>query len=135
MMLALVGTTLFAEAQFRNGNDRVYTQNEPRSSDWNRNNNNNRGRAGRINSFQRDAREHIAQGIIEGSITSREAARLLQMAEEIEVKENRYMRRGGLNNREVSELQNDLKQLDRRIYRERRDGDRQLNDDQRRRRN
>lgn len=132
MMLALVGTTLFAEAQYRNGNDRVYTQNEPRSSNWNRNDN-NRGRSSQINSFQRDAREHIAQGIIEGSITSREAARLLQMSEQIEEKENRYMRRGGLSNREVSELQNDLKQLDRRILSERRDGDRQLNDDRRRR--
>ncbi len=131
-MLALVGTTFFAEAQYRTGNDRAYNQNEPRTSDWNRNDK-NRGRAGRINSFQRDAREHIAQGIIEGSITSREAARLLQMAEQIEEKENRYMRRGGLSNREVSKLQNDLKHLDRRIYRERRDGDRQLNDDQRRR--
>lgn len=134
MILVLVGTTLFAEAQYRNDNDRTYTRNDNRRPAWNRNDNStDRGRSGRIDSFQRNAREHIAQGIIEGTITSRESARLLEMAERIEQKENRYKRRGGLSSREVSELQNDLKQLDRRIYRERRDGDRQSNDDQRRR--
>ncbi|MFT6203722.1 MAG: hypothetical protein ACJA1O_001314, partial [Spirosomataceae bacterium] len=103
---------------------------------WNENDNSsNRGRSGRIDSFQRNAREHIAQGIIEGTITSRESAQLLEMAERVEQKENRYKRRGGLSRREVSELQNDLKRLDRRIYRERRDWDRQSNDDRQRKRN
>jgi hypothetical protein len=134
MILTLLGTTLFAEAQYRNGNNRVYTRNDNRRPAWNGNDNSaDRGRNERINSFQRNAREHIAQGIIEGTITSRESARLLEMAERIEQKENRYKRRGGLSNREVSELQNDLKQLDRRIYKERRNWDRQSNDDQRRR--
>jgi|AntRauTorckE5430_2_1112549.scaffolds.fasta_scaffold28038_1 hypothetical protein len=134
MILILLGTTLFAEAQSRNSNNRVYTQNDNRRPAWNQNDNSaGRGRNERINSFQRNARVHIAQGIVEGTITSRESARLLEMAERIEQKENRYKRWGGLSNSEVSELQNDLKQLDRRIYKERRDWDRQSNDNQRRR--
>jgi uncharacterized protein (DUF342 family) len=136
MTLVLLGTTLFSEAQYRNGKDRVYTRNDNHRPAWNENDNSsNRGRSGRIDSFQRNAREHIAQGIIEGTITSRESAQLLEMAERVEQKENRYKRRGGLSRREVSELKNYLKRLDRRIYRERRDWDRQSNDDRQRKRN
>ncbi len=121
MIIVLVVSTMFANAQYRNENDRAYTQNTPRFG----NDRTELSRSGRINAFQRDAREHIAQGIIEGTITSREAGRLLEMAEAIERKENKYMRNGGLNNREVAELKNDLRNLDRRIFRERRDQDRQ----------
>lgn len=138
MILALIGTTFFADAQYRNGNDRVYSQNDSRYGNDRYNSNNsrtNRDVNRRVNSFQRDAREHIAQGIVEGTITSREAARLLEMAERIERKENKYKRSGGLSGREVADLTRDLKDLDRRIFRERRDWDRQSNDDFGRRRN
>lgn len=121
MIFALAVSSLFTNAQYRNGNDRTYAQNIPRSGSDRA----DLSRSGRINAFQRDAREHIAQGIIEGSITSREAGRLLEMAEAIERKENKYMRGRGLSSREVAELKNDLRDLDRRIWRERRDQDTQ----------
>lgn len=122
VLITILGTTwISADAQFRADNREF-----ERNSNWRYDNDyrvsNNRKNT--INSFQRDAREHIALGIVEGTITSREAARLLEMAERIEEKENRYMRRGGLDRREVAELKEDLRELDRRILSERRDSER-----------
>lgn len=77
----------------------------------------------RVNSFQREARENIAYGIINGTITAREAKVLLEAAERIEIKENRFLRNGRLTSRESNELQRDLASLNRAIEREKRDND------------
>lgn len=78
----------------------------------------------KINNFQRQALEHIADGILNGSITANEAKRLLDVAERIEKKENRYLRNRKLTSREFRELSRDLEALDRMIARERRNRDR-----------
>jgi hypothetical protein len=83
-----------------------------------------RGAVMNINSFQKEARESIAYGIIDGSITSFEAKRLLEFAERIEIKENRYMRNGRLTGHEVNELKDDINVLNRMIRRDIRDGER-----------
>lgn len=95
-------------------------------SNWNRTRSNGNMK---INSFQRQARERIANGIVEGTVNSNEAKRLLEFAERIETKENRYMRNGRISNSEARELQEDLSRLNRMISRETRDFDRQNNDD------
>jgi hypothetical protein len=84
-----------------------------------------------INSFQEQARERIADGIVQGTINSKEAQRLLEFAERIEIKENRYLRNGRLTPNESRELEQDLTVLNRMISREKRDNDRQYVDNQR----
>ncbi|MGR3809950.1 hypothetical protein [Jiulongibacter sp. NS-SX5] len=83
-----------------------------------------RGVAGKINVMQREARERIADGIVRGTINSSEAARLLSVAERIEMKENRMLRNGRMTNNEFRELENDLIKLNRMIKRNNRDNDR-----------
>ncbi|SOE19820.1 hypothetical protein SAMN06298216_0322 [Spirosomataceae bacterium TFI 002] len=78
----------------------------------------------KINSFQREAREKIANGILNGSINSQEARKLLMIAERIEIKENKYLRNGRLTKNESNELERDLAGLNRQIMRERKDNDR-----------
>ncbi|MFT5883889.1 MAG: hypothetical protein ACI9IP_000339 [Arcticibacterium sp.] len=109
-------------ATARNG--KVYTEKS----------NNNRGRVlnGRstrgINSFQKEAREHIAYGIIDGTITSNEARRLLEFSERIEIKENRFSRNGRLSSYEMRILKEDLNDLDKMIRRDLRDRERSIAD-------
>jgi hypothetical protein len=77
----------------------------------------------KINMMQREARERIANGIINGTINSYEAGRLLGIAEKIEIKENRMLRNGRLTGNEVRELEDDLIRLNRMIMRNKRDND------------
>ena len=72
----------------------------------------NRANARMISSFQQAARDRIAFGISRGLITGREANRLIDFADRIEMKENRYMRNGRLSPGEVQELKRDLLILD-----------------------
>lgn len=140
MILTLSGFAFISNAQYRS-NDEGYKNydngNVRYGNERTRTNNNDYrhggGATNSINSYQRNARTRIAQGIIEGTITSRESAKLLEMAERIEQKENRFARRGGLSTKEIDELKNDLNDLDYRISRERKDWDRQTNDDRRNR--
>ncbi|AWV98801.1 hypothetical protein [Arcticibacterium luteifluviistationis] len=85
--------------------------------------NNNKSNAREINSFQRQARESIAQGIVAGTINSNEAKRLLVVAEKIEAKENKYLRNGRLTSRESNELKKDIDSLNKMIRREKNDRD------------
>lgn len=83
----------------------------------------NKSGAHEINSFQRQARESIAQGIVAGTINSNEAKRLLEVAERIEAKENRFLRNGRLTGRERNELKRNIDSLNKMIRREKRDRD------------
>ena len=104
-------------ATARNG--KTYTER------WNNGRKTFSGRSTRgINSFQKQAREQIAYGIIDGSITSNEARKLLEFSERIEIKENRFMRNGRLSSYEVRILRDDLSTMDRMIRRELRDRER-----------
>lgn len=148
ILTVLLGTTVLANAQYgdvnREYNARSYDSrnydNHPNGNRENANRSYDRndrnygwgydkdyrvvnGRGGAINTFQRDARERIAAGIVEGTINSREAERLLSFAEKIEMKENRYMRNGRLTPNEVRELREDLGMLNRMIAKEKRDFD------------
>lgn len=76
-----------------------------------------------INFRQREIRENIANGIIRGTLTSNEVHMLLDMAEKIEMKENRFLRNGRLTNMEMRELENDLNRLERMIIHNKRDKD------------
>jgi hypothetical protein len=78
----------------------------------------------RVDSYQREARRQISNGIESGKITSREAKPLLREAERIEVKENRFKRDGRLDVIERRELAQDLAVLNSWIAREKRDRDR-----------
>jgi hypothetical protein len=71
-----------------------------------------------INSFQKQARERIANGVAMGKLTSREVNKLMRFYEKIEIKENRYLRNGRISNHEAHELQNDLNELNMLISRE-----------------
>lgn len=79
-----------------------------------------------INSFQQQARERIAWGISRGLITGRESKRLLEMADRIEWKENRFMRNGRLSPGQAQELKQDLMVLDRMITHAKSNGERQV---------
>ncbi len=91
---------------------------------YDRNYNRVNGTASSINSFQKEARVKIADGIINGLINSSEAKRLLELAEAIELKENKYMRNGRLTSREVADLKGDLYRLNKLINHEMGDNDR-----------
>lgn len=141
-----LGLSSFAQRNSGYDRDRDYDRYDGRNSSYDRRDNNwgydanwNRinggGRGGMfVNSFQRQSRDRIAEGISRGLITGREAKKLLTFAEEIERKENRYMRNGRLTQREANELTADLNALNRMITRETRDRDRLNNDDRRYRR-
>ena len=123
----LLFATIGANAQ-RWGNDNTpYTNDRPDRYERERHERGGRYRdeaykVGAINQFQRQARIRIADGIVNGTINSREAARLLAFAERIEMKENRYTRNGRMNPREQRELEEDLAALDRMIQHEKHDG-------------
>lgn len=134
LMTVLVSASFFASAQYANnrnfdndnhshkeGNSYNSRMND-RNWGYDRNYNQVRGKVNTINSFQFEARQRIATGIVNGTINSREAERLLAFAERIELKENRFMRNGRLNPNEVNELKSDLAELNRMISREMRDG-------------
>lgn len=125
MMIIALAVFGFATVSAQNGN-----RNYPGQDTRNRVQNNARG-VHKINSFQREARVNIANGILDGSINAREARKLLEIAERIEIKENRYMRNGRLTRSEKRTLERDLGNLNRQIDREVRDNDRALVDNQR----
>ncbi len=138
--LTALSATSFAQWNSRHDHDRNSYDSRGRSeysdNNWGYDANWNRiYRGGRsnvmINSFQRQSRDRIAEGISRGLITANEAKKLLSYAEKIERKENRFMRNGRLSPSEVRELQSDLAALNRMISREMRDSNRQYNDDRR----
>ena len=83
----------------------------------------------RIDDFQREARRRIADGIAQGSLTSREAKGLMRDAERIERKEQIFWRDRVLDPRERRELMDDLYALNREITKEKRDRERSPYDD------
>ncbi len=118
-LMVLIALTVFAtvaaNAQYRSeswSRDRTYEPATARSA---------RGSEMTLNAMQREAREKIAHGIVNGSITSREARYLLEMAERIEMKENRFLRNGRLTSAERRDLEGDLAELDRSIRTNKRD--------------
>lgn len=128
-LFAIVVLSLFfvstASAQYagkRTGahGGKVYASNHYPSGAYNRS---IRGAGNRINVMQREARERIANGIINGTINSYEAGRLLGIAEKIELKENRMLRNGRLTGNEVRELEHDIIRLNKMIMRNKRDND------------
>ena len=72
---------------------------------------NDRQEAQMLNDLQREARTRIADGIARGTLTSREAIRLLSEYERVEGKERRYLANRDLTRRETRELSNDLQNL------------------------
>jgi hypothetical protein len=125
LIAAMVMTASFSMAQHQNATSRnkgkVYNEKWSNNSYSKRS---GRGAMTNINSFQKQARENIAYGIIDGSITSKEAKRLLGFSERIEIKENRFMRNGRLTGHEVNELKDDINVLNRMISKDIRDGER-----------
>jgi hypothetical protein len=90
-------------------------------SHWNRVE--GRSGAGMVNSFQKEAREKIGFGIAKGTITATEANKLMKYYEQIERKENRFLRNGRISKSEAMELRRDLDILNRMIARETNDRD------------
>lgn len=80
-----------------------------------------------IDSYQRQAKMRINDGVRRGLITRGEANRLMRFYENIERKENRFLRNGRISRSEARELDNDLDQLNRMITREKRDFERNRN--------
>jgi extradiol dioxygenase family protein len=114
-LMILVAMTLFtltaANAQFYGNSEgrsrgRSYEPLTSKSS---------RGHEMTISHKQRHIREKIGRGISRGTIHSKEAGILLEMAERIEAKEKRFMRNGHLNAREKRELEADLAHLERMV--------------------
>lgn len=83
-----------------------------------------RGAGNGVDKMHYEMRVQIADGIINGTITSREARRLLEVSEDISIKKARMLNNGRLTQRELDRLRRDLRYLDRMIVREVRDGDR-----------
>jgi hypothetical protein len=80
-----------------------------------------------IDSYQRQAKMRINDGMRKGLITRSEASRLMRYYDNIERKENRFMRNGRISRSEARELDNDLDNLNRMISREKRDFERNRN--------
>lgn len=80
-----------------------------------------------IDSYQRQAKMRIQEGMRKGLITRPEANKLMRFYDNIERKENRFMRNGRISRSEARELDNDLDQLSRMITKEKRDFDRNRN--------
>jgi hypothetical protein len=127
MMIIALTVFGFATVNAQNG-----SRNYPGKDTRNRVQNNARG-VHKINSYQREARENIANGILDGSINSREARKLLEIAERIEIKENRFLRNGHLTRNETRTLERDLGNLNKQIRREATDNDRAYVDNYRNR--
>lgn len=79
------------------------------------------GKAMMIDSYQRQAKMRINEGIRRGRITRLEANRLMRFYDNIERKENRFLRNGRISRAEARELDRDLDQLNRMITKETRD--------------
>ncbi len=139
MILAAFGS---ANAQWGNNDrDRRYDDRYDNRRDdrgyGNRNDNrgydSRSGRGGnmgdRIDDFQREARRRIADGIAQGSLSSREAKHLMRDVERIERKEQIFWRDRVLDPRERRELAADLTALNREITHEKRDNERSTYDD------
>lgn len=77
-----------------------------------------------LNRMQREARLRIADGIANGTLTSRESIRLLNEFERINQKERRYLSNHNLTRRETRELSRDLENLLKGIHYEKNDFDR-----------
>lgn len=80
-----------------------------------------------LNRLQRESRLKISDGIANGTLSSKEAIRLLNEYERINVKERRYLANHNLTRRETRELSNDLQNLMKGIHYERNDFDRERN--------
>lgn len=127
-----------ANAQWGNNNrdrrydDRYDNRNDNRGYDRGGYNSHG-GRGGnmgdRIDDFQREARRRIADGIAQGSLSSREAKHLMRDVERIERKEQIFWRDRVLDPRERRELAADLTALNREITHEKRDNERSTYDD------
>lgn len=88
-----------------------------------------RNMGNRIDDFQREARHQIADGVAQGSISSREARHLMRHVERIERKEQIFWRDRVLDPRERQELTQDLYALNHEIRHEKRDSERSTYDD------
>ncbi|GHB60833.1 hypothetical protein [Persicitalea jodogahamensis] len=130
----LFATSAFAQGYGNYGNDRRNNdrQDPPRTNrtynqrtDVARLPANDRREAARINDLQRETRTRIADGIAQGTLTSREAIRLLNEFENINNKERRYLANHDLTNRETRELTRDLENLIKGIRYENRDAQRE----------
>lgn len=130
---AMILVSIGANAQWGNNNnrDRRYDDRyDNRRDDRGYDNRGGRGNMGdRVDDFQREARRRIADGIAQGSITSREAKNLMRDVERIERKEQIFWRDRVLDIRERRELQEDLYALNREITHEKRDNERSTYDD------
>jgi len=80
-----------------------------------------------IDSYQRQAKMRINDGVRRGLITRGEAYKLSRFYDNIERKENRFMRNGRISRSDARELNDDLDQLNRMITREKRDFERNRN--------
>jgi Spy/CpxP family protein refolding chaperone len=79
--------------------------------------------AGTIDRREREQQERIWQGVRSGGLSASEMARLEAQEARIRAEEARYRRSGGrLTPRERRDLQRDLNQESRRIYRAKHDG-------------
>jgi hypothetical protein len=135
-ILSLVAASTFAQYGGRNddfyssrnrGYEGKYDKRAGHEGDWgyDRDYNVVRGnKAMMIDSYQRQAKMRIHDGVRKGLITRNEADRLMRYYTAIERKENRFMRNGRISRSEARELDNDLDQLNRMITREKRDFDR-----------
>lgn len=130
MILVAFGS---ANAQWgNNGRDRRYDDRyDNRRDDRGYDSRNNRGgnMGDRIDDFQREARRRIADGIAQGSLSSREAKHLMRHVDQIERKEQIFWRDRVLDPRERRELTDDLYALNREITHEKRDNERSTYDD------
>ena len=133
-LLVALSTSAFAQVYGNYGNDRQSTprtnhtfdsRGDDRPTDVARLPANDRREAARINDLQRETRTRIADGIAQGTLTSREAIRLLNEFENINNKERRYLANRDLSNRETRELTRDLENLIKGIRYENRDQQRE----------
>jgi hypothetical protein len=129
-ILSLVAVGTFA--QYGGRNDDFYSsrnrgyedRHDRRNGDWGYDRDYNvvhGNKAMMIDSYQRQAKMRINDGIRRGLITRSEADRLMRYYHSIERKENRFMRNGRISRSEARELSNDLDNLNRMISREKRD--------------
>ena len=133
-ILSLVAFGTFAQYGNRNDDNlyssrnRNYNESFERSdkndNKWGYDNDHNVVRSNKammIDSYQRQAKMRIGEGVRRGSITRFEADKLMKYYYAIERKENRFMRNGRISRSEARELNNDLEHLNRMITKESRD--------------
>ena len=121
--VAIVGTFATAHAQRGYHND----YNQPRGGyDENQRDRNDgyNDRRNPVETLYQDTRRRIANGIATGRLTNRETRCISRDLQNIEYKQQRFVRDGFLDFREESELFNDLTDLNRKLTWEKQDGDR-----------